>query len=187
MNCCVDVAEVTWGNHNTLEISRILIETHKLNLMQKQQKNIKKKAIYTCNVNKNRLLFESLKLKHVINRFILHQKCFMRLGKPNVTVQVKLAKLASIPLGGPITLQISLNGHEYLCGCGWGDMRSSLHLAMHGCEKIGGLEALGGIKCTKSAQNWTKYPYSTLGQQKCPHSVNGTAPTMMKMHMWRVY
>ena len=96
MNCCVDVAEVTWGNNNTLEISRILIETHKLNLMQNQQKTIKTEAIYTCNVNWNRLLFDCLTLKHVSNRFILHQKFFVRLGKPKVTVQVKLAKLASI-------------------------------------------------------------------------------------------
>ena len=29
--------------------------------------------------------------------FILHHKCFMRLRNHNVTVQMKLAKLASIP------------------------------------------------------------------------------------------
>ena len=77
--------------------SRSLIETHKSNLMQNQYKTIKGEAIYTCNVNRNKILFDFLTLKHVINRFILHHKCFLRLWKPKMTVQVKLPKLASIP------------------------------------------------------------------------------------------
>ena len=63
----------------------------------KPTKTIKREAIYTCNVNKKRLLFDYITLKHVIRNFILHLKWFMRLGNPNVTIQVKLAKLASIP------------------------------------------------------------------------------------------
>ena len=90
------------------------------------------------------------------------------------------------PLGEPKTLQISPNGHEFLCGIEWGDMGKLLHLGMHGCAKIGGWEALGGIKCTKSAQNWTKSTSSAPSQPNCPHSMNGSAPEMMRVYMYMV-
>ena len=59
-NCCVDVDEVTWGNNSNMEICSILRESHKSNLMQNQKKNTKREAIYRCNVNINKLLFECL-------------------------------------------------------------------------------------------------------------------------------
>ena len=33
-------------------------------------------------------------------------------------------------------------------------------------------------------QNWTNSPYSTLGQQKCPNSMNASTPAMMMKHNW---
>ena len=90
------------------------------------------------------------------------------------------------PLGWPIMLQISPNGHELLCGHGWGDMGSYLHLGMCVCIELGRLEALGGIKWTKPAQKWTKSTSNAPSQPNCPHSMNGSAPTMMRAHMWMV-
>ena len=65
--------------------------------MQNQQKTINWEAIYTHNVHKNRLNFDYITYKHVINGFILHHKSFMRIWDPIVNVQVKISKLASIP------------------------------------------------------------------------------------------
>ena len=55
---------------------------------------------------------------------------------------------------------------------------------MDGCGKIGGLEALGGIKCTKLAQNWAESTSSAPSPQNYPHSMNGSAPKIMRAHMY---
>ena len=104
-------------------------------------------------------------------------------GSPMWLYKWKLPNWHQFPLGGPITLQISPNNHEVLCGRGWGNVGQWLHLGMHGCGNLGGLESQGGIKCTKSRQKWTKSTSSAPSQPKCPHSVNGSAPEMMRVHM----
>ena len=107
-------------------------------------------------------------------------------GSPMWLYKWKFSNWHQSPLSGPIMLEISLNNHKFLCGCGWVDVGQWLHLGMHGCGNMGGLESLGGIKCTKSTQNWTKYTSSAPSQQKCPHPMNGSAPEIMGVHMWLV-
>ena len=125
-------------------------------------------------------------IKNVCNRFILYQKCFMRLWEPIWLYKWKLPNWHQSPLGGPIMLQISPNGHEMLCGCGWGYMGKLLHLFMCGCGNMGEWESLGGIQCTKSTQNWEKSTSSAPSQLSCPHSMNGSTPEMMRVKMWLV-
>ena len=90
------------------------------------------------------------------------------------------------PLGGPNLLQISPDGHEFLCGHGRSDLEKSWLLGMCGCAKIGEWEALSGIKCTKSVQNWTESTSHAPSQPNCPHSMNGSTTRMMREHMWMV-
>ena len=108
------------------------------------------------------------------------------LGSPMWLYKWNWTNWPQSPLRGPNTLQISPNGHELLCGHGWGDVEKLLHLGMHGCGNLGGLESLGGIKCTKSSQNWKKSTSSAPSQPNCPHSMNGSASEMMRENMWMV-
>ena len=90
------------------------------------------------------------------------------------------------PLGGSITPQISPNNHELLTGHDWDDVGQLLHLGMHGCGNMGGLESQGGIKYTKSIQKWKKSTSSTPSQPSCPHSMNGSIETKMRAHIWLI-
>ena len=58
---------------------------------------MKEEQFYTTSVNSNWILFDYLTCDYFSNIFILHIKWLMRPRKPKMTVQVKLAKLASIP------------------------------------------------------------------------------------------
>ena len=107
-------------------------------------------------------------------------------GIPLLLYKWKFPNWHQSPLGRPITLQISPNNHELLSVHGWGDVGKLLHLIMHGCGNMGGLEPLGGIKCTKSSKKWTKSTSSALTKKRCPHSMNGSTPEIMRAHMWLV-
>ena len=108
-------------------------------------------------------------------------------GSPMWVYKSKLPNWHQSPLGGPIMPQISPNSHELLTGHGWSDVGQLLHLGMHGCGNVGGLESQGGIKCTKSRQKWTKSTSSAPSQPRCPNSMNGSIPAMMRVHMWLFY
>ena len=58
---------------------------------------MKEEQIYIHSVNKNWILFEFITFEYVRNNYILHIIQFKRLWKTNLSVHVKLAKLASIP------------------------------------------------------------------------------------------
>ena len=58
---------------------------------------------------------------------------------------------------------------------------------MCGCGNMGGLESLGGIKFTKSGQNWAKSTSNAPNQPSCPYSMNGRAPAMMREYMCLFY
>ena len=107
-------------------------------------------------------------------------------GIPLLLYKWKFPNWHQSPLGGPITLQIIPNGHKLLCGSGWGDVGKWLHLGMRGCGNMGVLESLGGIQCTKSAQNWTKSTSRAPSQPSCPQSMNGSTTTITRVHMWMV-
>ena len=77
--------------------SRSVSEYHKSNLVQKLTKTINWEENYTHNVNMNKIIFHCLTLKHVIIRYILQHRIFVRIWKPNVSIQVKIPKLASNP------------------------------------------------------------------------------------------
>ena len=104
-------------------------------------------------------------------------------GSPMWVYKSKFPNWNQSPLGGPITPQISPNSHELLIGHGWDDVGQLLHLGMHGCGNLCGLQSQCGIKCTKSSKKWTKSTSSAPSQPSCPHSMNGSAPTMMRAHM----
>ena len=58
---------------------------------------MKEEQFYIHNVNRNWILLNCLTYECVKNRFILNIDQFERLRKPNLTVNVKWPKLASIP------------------------------------------------------------------------------------------
>ena len=149
--------------------------------MQNQQKTIKGEQIDTCNVNWNMLLFDCVTWKYVSNRFILHLNWFMMLWKPKMTVHVKLAKLASIyPMWDK--LAPSKPKWPQIDVWTWLKWIRAIMTPYHVWVcKIGEWEALGGIKCTKSVQNWTKSTPNAPSQPQCPHSMNVNAPTMMRV------
>ena len=62
-----------------------------------QQKSMKEDQFYIYSVNGNWILFDCLTCEYVNNRFILHLVQFERIWNPNLSVHVKMAKLASIP------------------------------------------------------------------------------------------
>ena len=107
-------------------------------------------------------------------------------GSPMWVYKSKLPNWHQIPLGGPIAPQINPKSHQFLTRHGWSDVGQWLHLSLCGCGNLGGLESQGGIKCTKSSQKWTKSTSSAPSQPRCPHSMNGRAPKMMRTHMWMV-
>ena len=63
-------------------------------------------------------------------------------------------------------------------------MGQLLHLGHCVCGKIDGLESQCNINCTKSSQIWEKSYSSAPSQLACPHSMNGSAPEIMAVHMW---
>ena len=99
----------------------------------------------------------------------------------------KLPNWHQTPLGGPISSQISPNGHELLKWHGWFVLGQWLHLGKCGCGKMDGLESQCNINCTKSSQIWAKSHSSTPSQLGCPHSMNGSALSMMVVQTWLVY
>ena len=107
-------------------------------------------------------------------------------GIPMWVYKSKFPNWHQSPVGVPIMPQISPNSHELLNGRGWDDVGQLLHLGMHGCGNLGGLESQCGIKCTKSSQKWTKSTSSAPIQPSYPHSMNGSAPEMMRAHNWMV-
>ena len=65
--------------------------------VQESAKTIKLQINYTHNVNRNKIISDCLTMKIVIMRYILHHRSFVRLWKPIVSIQVKIAKMASNP------------------------------------------------------------------------------------------
>ena len=118
--------------------------------------------------------------------FILHFESFVRLWEPNVSVQVKIFKLASI---SPRWTNHAPNNPKQPQIANWTWLKyvgELLHLGMRGCGNVGGLESKCGINCTKSSKKWTKSTSNAPSQPSCPHSMNGSALAMMRAHMWLV-
>ena len=107
-------------------------------------------------------------------------------GRQLCATNPKLPNWHQTPLGGPITSQISPNGHEFMWH-GWCVVVQWLHLGHHGCGKLGGLESQCNINCTKSSEIWGKSHSSTPSQLVCPHSMNGSTLEMMDVNMWLFY
>ena len=63
-------------------------------------------------------------------------------------------------------------------------MGQLLHLVQSGFGKMDGLDSECNINCTKSSQIWEKSLSSAPSQLAYPHSMNGSAPEMMDVHMW---
>ena len=107
-------------------------------------------------------------------------------GSPMWLYKSKFPNWHQSPLGGPITPQISPNSHKLLYGHGWDDVGQLLHLGMCGCGNLGGLESQSGIKCNKSSQKWEKSTSSAPSQPSYPHSMNGSAPKIMRENILMV-
>ena len=58
---------------------------------------MKEEQFYIHSVNRKWILFDYLTCEYVKNKFILHLVQFERFWKPNMSVPMKMAKLASIP------------------------------------------------------------------------------------------
>ena len=108
-------------------------------------------------------------------------------GSPMWAYKSKLPNWHQTPLGGPIMPQINPNSHKMLTRRGWSDVGQWLHLGMCGCGNMGCLESQCGINYTKSSKKWTKSASSAPSQPNCPPSMIGTAPTIMRAHMWLIY
>ena len=65
--------------------------------VQESAKTIKLQINYTHNVNRNKIILDILTMKLFIIRYIIHDRIFMRIWKPIVSIQVKIAKMASNP------------------------------------------------------------------------------------------
>ena len=88
------------------------------------------------------------------------------------------------PVGGPISSQISPNGHKLIKWHGGCLLGQLLHIGQCGCGKRDGLDSQCNINCTKSSQIWAKSHSSTPSQLAYPHSMNGSEPRIMDVHMW---
>ena len=96
----------------------------------------------------------------------------------------KIAKLASNPPRWA-NLVPNLSKWPQIVEVAWLMCAGSIITPWKVCVyKNGCLDSQCNINCTKSSQIWAKSHSSAPSQLACPHSMNGRAPGMMRVHMW---
>ena len=124
---------------------------------------MKEEQFYIHSVKISWILFDCITCQYVNNRFILHLVQFERIWKPNLSVHVKMAKLASIPPRwdklAPNKPQMVKNGGVEVYKVCWRNYDS---LACIGVQSKVTRRLKLGIKCSNNPKNGLKPPLALL-------------------------